>query len=185
MSARTALGVLLTVGVMLPAAASAQHQHGHPQHASPYRDQHGAALRGLSAQEIGDLEAGRGMGLARAAELNGYPGPRHVLDAVRDGALQISAEQRQAVQRVFEGMERDARRLGTRVIAEEQALETAFNRGGITESELTERVRRVAAAHAELREVHLRAHVATRALLSEDQVKRYNELRGYAATQRR
>ena len=36
-------------------------------------------IRGLSEQEIDDLTNGRGMGLARAAELNGYPGPLHVL----------------------------------------------------------------------------------------------------------
>ena len=29
---------------------------------------------------MADLRAGRGMGLALAAELNGYPGPAHVLE---------------------------------------------------------------------------------------------------------
>jgi hypothetical protein len=32
-------------------------------------------IKALSDQQVSDLRAGRGMGLALAAELNGYPGP--------------------------------------------------------------------------------------------------------------
>jgi hypothetical protein len=78
-------------------------------------------------------------------------------------------------------MERDAQRLGARVIAEESALEAAFRGGAVSERAVAEHVRRVAAVQGELREVHLRAHLATRALLSDAQVARYNELRGYTA----
>ena len=179
---------IAAIAIMLPAIATSQHAHpGHQPPAgqlSPYREQHASGLRGLSAQEIDDLRAGRGMGLARAAELNGYPGPRHVLDAARDGSLTLSTEQRQAIERVFAGMEREARRVGLQVIAEEQALEATFGRGEITDAELTDRVRRVAAVQSELRAVHLRAHLATRAVLSDEQVRRYNELRGYAGSPR-
>ena len=49
---------------------------------SPYRGQTSTEIRGLTENEISELRQGHGMGLARAAELNGYPGPRHVLDAV-------------------------------------------------------------------------------------------------------
>jgi hypothetical protein len=183
---RAPLTALAALAVMLPALAAGQHHHA-PHHApqdSPYRDQHAAGLRGLSAKEIDDLRTGRGMGLARAAELNGYPGPRHVLDAAREGALTLSADQRHAIERVFADMDREAKRAGLQVIAEEQALESAFGRGGITESELADRVRRIAAAQAELRAIHLRAHVATRAVLSAEQVRRYDELRGYAGSPR-
>jgi hypothetical protein len=38
------------------------------------------AVKGLSAQQIADLRAGKGMGLALSAELNGYPEPMHVLE---------------------------------------------------------------------------------------------------------
>jgi hypothetical protein len=180
---RSLVPAIAAILVMLPAMGASQHSHpGHqpPSGRSPYREQHAAGLRGLSAAEIDDLRAGRGMGLARAAELNGYPGPRHVLDAARDGSLTLSAEQRRKIESVFAGMEREARRVGLQVIAEEQALEAAFGRGGVSESELTDRVRRVAAVQSELRAVHLRAHLATHAVLSDEQVRRYNELRGYA-----
>ena len=185
---RASVATLAAIAVMLPAIAAPQHHqapaHQPPAHGSPYREQHAAGLRGLSAKEVDDLRAGRGMGLARAAALNGYPGPRHVLDAARDGSLTLSLEQRQAIERVFAGMEREARRVGLKVLAEEQALEAAFGRGGVSESEVTDRVRRVAAVQAELREVHLRAHLATRAVLTDAQVRRYNELRGYAGSHR-
>ena len=163
--------------LLIACAAPAMAQHGHD---SPYRDQHQAGTRGLSARERDDLLAGRGMGLARAAELNGYPGPRHVLDAAADGSLALTTEQRAGVQRVFDAMERDARRLGARVVTEEQALEAAFRGGAITEAELAERVSRLALVQGELRQVHLRAHLATRAILSAEQIARYENLRGYA-----
>jgi hypothetical protein len=176
MSAARLIAVAL-VG-LTPAFVWAQHG-GHGQ-APAYKEQHAAGARGLSAKELEDLRAGRGMGLARAAELNGYPGPRHVLDAAADGALTLTAEQRRAVEGVFAAMEHEARRLGARVVADEQALEAAFRSGAITETELAERIRRLAAVQGELREVHLRAHLATRALLTDVQVARYNEIRGYA-----
>lgn len=168
----------LVLVALVPVTAVAQHGAGHE---SPYREQQAAGARGLSPKEIEDLRAGRGMGLARAAELNGYPGPRHVLDAAAAGTLPLTPEQTRSLQRVFEAMEREAQQLGARVIAEEQALEAAFRAGGVTEAELAERVRRVAAVQGELRQVHLRAHLATRALLTDAQVARYNEVRGYTA----
>ena len=37
-------------------------------------------VKALSAEQMTALAAGRGMGSALAAELNGYPGPLHVLE---------------------------------------------------------------------------------------------------------
>jgi hypothetical protein len=42
-----------------------------------YAGQQTRAIKALSSQEEQDLRLGRGMGLAKAAELNGYPGPMH------------------------------------------------------------------------------------------------------------
>lgn len=76
-------------------------------------------------------------------------------------------------------MSEDARRLGDMILSEEQALEALFRVGTITESELRERVTRMAALRGELRSVHLRTHLETRSLFTDDQIHRYNELRGY------
>ena len=47
---------------------------------SPYAGQQARQVKALSKAEIEGLLAGRGLGYAKAAELNHYPGPRHVLD---------------------------------------------------------------------------------------------------------
>lgn len=150
---------------------------------SPYREQQTSEIRGLTPKEIEDLREGRGMGLARAAELNGYPGPSHVLDAVEAGQFHLSPEQISAVRQLFNAMSDEARRLGDTILKEEQALEAAFRRGTISEPELRQRLARVATLYGELRAVHLRTHLETRALLTEHEIQRYNQLRGYAGAE--
>jgi len=138
-------------------------------------------IRGLSEREIEDLRSGRGMGLARAAELNGYPGPRHLLEAFEAGQLHLSPEQLGMVRQLFETMSREARRLGDLILREEQALETAFRADAISEEDLRGRMGRLAALSGELRLLHLRTHLQTRAILTDHQVQRYNQVRGYAS----
>jgi len=79
--------------------------------------------------------------------------------------------------------EDEARRIGAQILSEEQQLETTFRDRTIVERDLRERVTRIAALQGELRVVHLRAHLLTRAILSADQVARYDELRGYTTSQ--
>ncbi|PWU25151.1 MAG: hypothetical protein C5B48_02740 [Candidatus Rokuibacteriota bacterium] len=148
---------------------------------SPYQRQAETNLRGLSESEVADLKAGRGMGLARAAELNNYPGPRHVLDAVAAGRLAASADQIQRVQQIFDEMNSQALSVGAQILDEEQLLEAGFRAATVTEPDLRSRVLRIATLQGDLRAIHLTAHLATRAVLSESQVARYNELRGYTA----
>jgi len=169
---RTAIVLAIALAVGTPALAE-------DALTSPYRQQAAAGLRGLSESEIAELRTGAGMGQARAAELNGYPGPRHVLDAVAAGKLTVSPEQLQRIQKVFDEMEREAQRLGARILEEERQLEAQFSEASVTPEALHSRVARIAALRGELRTVHLSAHLATRAILSDAQVARYNELRGY------
>ena len=63
-------------------------------------------IKALSDQQVADLKAGRGMGLALAAELNGYPGPAHVLEL--SDKLGLTVEQRARVQQLFESMKQEA-----------------------------------------------------------------------------
>jgi hypothetical protein len=65
----------------------------------PYAGLEGRPIKALSEQQIADLRAGRGMGLALAAELNGYPGPMHVLELA--DALDLSGQQRAKMQELF------------------------------------------------------------------------------------
>ena len=78
-------------------------------------------------------------------------------------------------------MKRDAKRVGGQILAEEGALEAAFRAQTITPSALRTRVARIGALQGQLRTVHLQALLATRVLLTEDQVEECDRLRGYSA----
>ena len=63
---------------------------------SPYAGEESRAIKSLSASEIQALRQGHGMGYAKAAELNHYPGPRHVLDRRMHAGEGEDGEQHQA-----------------------------------------------------------------------------------------
>src|SRR3977135_712198 len=77
---------------------------------TPYAGMQTRSIKALSDQQIADLRAGRGMGLALAAELNGYPGPSHVLELA--DKLDLSPDQRAGVARLFDSMKAEAVPLG-------------------------------------------------------------------------
>jgi Spy/CpxP family protein refolding chaperone len=144
---------------------------------SPYAGHAHRSVAALSEQEIADLRSGAGMGMALPAELNGYPGPRHVLD-LADG-LHLTTAQRAAAEEAFEAMRARARPLGEEVIAAETALGRLFADGKATPASIAEASDRVARLRGELRSVHLAAHIAMHALLGPDQRAAYDRLRGY------
>lgn len=144
---------------------------------SPYVAQMESPVRGLSAQEVGDLLAGAGAGYARTAELNGYPGPRHVLE-MRDH-LGLTREEVRRTEGAFATMQGEAKRLGAEIVERERALATRFASHTVGERDLAAAVDSLAVLYGRLRATHLMAHLATTALLSAAQVARYNELRGY------
>jgi Spy/CpxP family protein refolding chaperone len=147
--------------------------------ASPaaYAGQEKREIKALSPEEVESYLAGAGMGFARAAELNHYPGPRHVLDM--SAKLGLSGEQRAKVETAFAEMDTEARRLGAAIVEAERALDQRFASADIAATELDRRVGEIAALQGRLRAAHLRAHLATRAALTPDQVARYDTLRGY------
>src|SRR3954463_558837 len=81
---------------------------------TPYAGMQVRPIKALSEQQVADLTAGRGMGLALAAELNGYPGPSHVLELA--DKLDLSADQRVRVQNLFDAMKQEVLPLGARLI---------------------------------------------------------------------
>lgn len=147
--------------------------------ASPYAGWQARDIKALSDDQIRDLQDGRGMGLALPAELNGYPGPRHVLDL--GPSLDLSAHQQSAFEELFAEMQAEARRLGAAILAREAALEQAFRSGAVTEAELRDDLTELGDLQGRLRFTHLRYHLAAKSLLSPHQVARYNALRGYDA----
>jgi Spy/CpxP family protein refolding chaperone len=153
-----------------------------PQTQQPYAGLQGRSVKALSDQQIADLKAGRGMGLALAAELNGYPGPMHVLELA--SPLGLSDDQRAKVAGLFDAMKREAVPLGERLIAAETALDRQFADRTITASSLGEATRDIASLQGELRLAHLKYHLATLELLTPEQATRYSTLRGYSGHHR-
>jgi hypothetical protein len=162
---------LAAAGWLAALAATAAAQH------SPYAGQQQRAIKALSVQEVADIEAGKGMGFAKTAELNGYPGPAHVLELKEQ--LALSPEQLEPTQRLMTDHKARAKAIGERLLAAESALDAAFAMRHIDERRLNELTMEIGRQQAALREEHLRTHLAQTALLNGTQIKRYAELRGY------
>lgn len=163
-------------------AGCAQHGGAPPPTASPYAGQQQQEISSLSPAEVADLRAGRGMGLARPAELNGYPGPLHVLELA--AALELSAEQRARTEALYARMQAAAREAGARWIEAERDLDALFRTRQVTPESLRAALDRVGAQQARVRDVHLQAHLEQTALLTPAQIERYVQLRGYAGGHR-
>jgi hypothetical protein len=146
---------------------------------SPYAGMQSRSIKALSVQQIEDLKAGRGMGLALAAELNGYPGPAHVLEL--SDKLTLSAAQRERIQKLFESMKMESTPIGARLIEQEGALDQQFANRSITPEALKDATVKIGVTQAELRNAHLKYHLETAQILSPDQMKHYAELRGYTS----
>jgi len=147
------------------------------QAAFTYAGQADVGLKGFSDEEIRGLLNGEGMGVAKAAELNHYPGPRHVLDL--ENQLHLSATQRAETQKIFDHMHEEAVRLGKIIIEKEEELENLFASNGIDSNKWNTLVREIARLQGELRLTHLQAHLAMKNILSPEQIKNYDLLRGY------
>lgn len=155
--------VLVALGAGFAAgSASAQHQ--------PYARLESRPIKALSEEQIADLRAGRGMGLALAAELNGYPGPLHVIELAEP--LGLSEKRGAEAQALYEAMRAETIPIGERLIAAEADLD----RTPASLEAATQAIGRIA---AELRAAHLRYHLSTTDLLMPEQVRRYAALRGY------
>lgn len=148
----------------------------------PYAGQETREIKALSAQQIADLRAGRGMGFALAAELNGYPGPVHVLEHAE--ALGLDPGQRERAQALHAAMKAEAVPLGERLIRQEAVLDRLFATGVARADTLEAATGAIAVTEAALRTAHLRYHLAMRDVLTPPQLRRYAELRGYSASAR-
>ena len=148
--------------------------------AAPYAGQEQNRVSTLSADDVSELLAGGGWGLAKPAEFNGYPGPAHVLELA--DKLELTPDQRKSVERIFKRMQAKARSLGQRYVASEIALDSVFKSGITDTGALTTRLRDAERLRAELRRAHLQAHVETAPLLTDVQKRKYAELRGYGAS---
>jgi Spy/CpxP family protein refolding chaperone len=143
----------------------------------PYAGQQTRTIKALSDEDIAALLKGEGMGFAKAAELNGYPGPIHVLTLATE--LKLTDAQRQQIQAIFDHMNTAAKPLGAEVVERERVLDQAFAKRDISADRVSAETAAIGILQGRLRSVHLAAHLETRALLNPDQIALYQQLRGY------
>lgn len=156
----------------VPAAtARAQHEH------SPYAHEQSSEVASLTPDELAQLRNGDGMGVARPAELNHFPGPKHVLELAAE--LELNSEQRARTEEIFAEMQEQARALGGEIIEAERHLNMRFANAHIDEALLRDATTSIAELYGRLRFTHLRAHLLMTALLTPEQVEAYDRLRGY------
>ena len=170
---------LLIVFVLALAPSAAAQHDGHHHAASPYADETGRAIKALSADDQAGLLEGRGMGLARAAELNGYPGPLHALELA--DALGLSPEQRAATEAIRAAMLADAQAVGAQIVEVEGHLDALFAGGRATDALVDRMTGHLGTLQGRLRAAHLRAHVALVDVLTLEQREAYDRLRGYTS----
>jgi Spy/CpxP family protein refolding chaperone len=149
------------------------------QTSTPYAGQQTRAVKAISDEDIAALLKGEGSGMAKAAELNGYPGPAHVLALAKE--LKLSNEQRQQVQAIFDRMHARAVTLGSEIVERERTLDQQFANSEITGGDVAAETAKIASLQGQLRSVHLAAHLETRPLLDASQLTRYQQLRGYTS----
>jgi Spy/CpxP family protein refolding chaperone len=173
---RPALWIVAGLAIAPAYAADAASHAGHG--AAPYAGQQSREIKALSEDEMAGYLAGAGMGFAKAAELNGYPGPMHSLEHA--AALGLSAGQRAGLEALMQRHKEEARRLGAQVVRLERELDALFAAHSATPATIDAKLAEIAATQARVRGSHLKTHLAATALLTPEQVARYNELRGYS-----
>jgi Spy/CpxP family protein refolding chaperone len=159
----------------LTGACAGHNQQSHEH--SPYSGQEKRAIKSLSDEDVKAYTNGDGMGFAKLAELNGFPGPKHILE--NEAAIELSPEQKAEVEKSFQKMKGRAIELGKQIVEKEKELDDLFQQNKIDTVVLQQKTSNIANLQAELRVAHLEAHLEMKKLLSPAQVEKYNRLRGY------
>lgn len=169
---RLTLSILLFALTAAPSIAEESHSHS-----SKYAGEEAREIKSLSNDDIAELRRGGGWGLAKAAELNGIPGPAHLLEL--QGEIPLNAAQVNAITALRDRMRAQAIAEGEVLIGLERELEHGFRQGNVTAESLRQMLEGIAASRARLRFIHLSTHLETPKILTAHQIKRYNSLRGY------
>lgn len=171
---RFVLSGLLMLLMAVPLAAAHADGAGHR---SKYAGQETRAIKGLSADDMDELRRGGGWGLAKPAELNGVPGPAHLLELKDD--IPLTAAQVTRIESLHAAMTEQAIVAGRELIRLEAELDAGFRERRIDAEMLRRLLGDIEAVRRDLRYIHLSTHLQTPAILSDDQIARYNALRGY------
>lgn len=150
-----------------------------PSYRSKYVGQEKREIKSLSEGDIDALRKGKGWGLAKAAELNGVPGPVHLLEM--SAQIKLTDEQIGEIKGLYDDMKKRAIPLGLQLIELEGKLNKHFADRTISYKRLQEMLEEIAQVHKQLRYVHLSTHLKTPKILTSHQITLYNRLRGYSS----
>ena len=170
------VAVQVLVSMLIAAFAFSEADHSHK---SKYAGEEKREIKSLSATDIEELQNGKGWGLAKAAELNGVPGPAHLLEMKEE--IELSAEQIRVIEDIYIKMKQEAVSLGLELIELERELNNHFANRTITNELLRQILQKIAQVHGQLRYVHLSTHLKTPDILKSEQITLYNKLRGYSS----
>jgi hypothetical protein len=169
--------LMAALAIACAGVAQAEAPAAAPHAGQPYAGQQQRAIKALSAGDVAGLLAGSGAGFAKAAELNGYPGPLHVLELATE--LRLSDAQAESTRSLMARHKQEAARLGAALVEAELELDGLFGTRQATPEAVDRATARIGALQAQLRAEHLKTHLAQTALLDAGQVHRYAALRGY------
>ena len=165
--------VVISFVILFSSSTSAEEDYK-----SKYVGQEHRTIRSLSPDDIDELKKGGGWGLAKAAELNGVPGPAHVLEMKDE--IHLTDEQNNEIQKIYNEMKSEAVNLGEQLIRLEMELNNNFTNRTIDQSILEKSVQKIEKVRANLRVVHLSTHLQTLNIRTNEQIILYNNLRGYS-----
>ncbi|MBC8258066.1 MAG: hypothetical protein H8E38_03530 [SAR324 cluster bacterium] len=149
---------------------------------SPYIGQEKWEIKSLSPDDVKGLLEGLGTpfgGMAKLGELNGYPGPRHVLDLSEK--MNLTESQKIQIEGIFNEMKIESIKLGRQIIEVEKQMNEEFGNQSISKESLQIKLKKSAKIYGQLRFVHLKAHLQMIQILSQRQIILYNQLRGYSS----
>jgi len=172
----TKVTILFLILMLMPLSAFSA---ADPPYKSKYAGEEKRAIKSLSEADIEELKNGNGWGLAKAAELNGVPGPAHLLEMKDE--IDLSAEQVRAIEDLYNKMKQEAIPLGLELIELERELNNHFANRTISYELLGVLLERTAQVQKKLRYVHLATHLKTPNILTPEQIALYNRLRGYSS----
>jgi hypothetical protein len=173
---KTKVTIQVLILILIPTFAFSAADHSHK---SKYAGEEKREIKSLSATDIEELQNGKGWGLAKAAELNGVPGPAHLLEMKEE--IDLNAEQIRAIEDIYRKMKQEAVPLGLELIELERELNNHFANRTITNELLRQILQKIAQVHRQLRLVHLSTHLKTPDILKSEQIMLYNKLRGYSS----
>lgn len=133
----------------------------------------------MSAPEAIAVMAGEDAGLARLADVHGWPGPRTVLANAE--ALNLAPDQVRIAENIEAEFEIEAREIALAWLAVEAELDEAFRSGRASKGKVQALTQQSGALRAELRALQLSAHIEMRPNLTRDQLESYSRLPEIAA----